>query len=160
MNSITIIGIVIVALIVIPIWYLIYSQGAGKRKLQKEIEALGKGLNISISEHESFKNKVIGLDREGQKGAFAVLNGTDNKVYIADLKLYTRCSVNKELLNSGSKYDNDVVSRISLHFSPKNKATVELVFPVYSEEEDSDLANELMVAQSWAEKFNMVIHKT
>ena len=120
----------------------------------------GKGLNISISEHESFKNKVIGLDREGHKGALAVFNSNDNKVYIADLKQYSRCSVNKELLNSGSKYDNDVISRISLRFSPKNKGTEELVFPVYSDTEDKDLANELMVAQEWAEKFNLVIQKS
>ncbi|HNX79438.1 MAG TPA: hypothetical protein PKJ24_06130 [Prolixibacteraceae bacterium] len=159
MNSITIIGIIITALIIVPIWYLIHTQGAGKRKLEKEISALGKGMNISISEHESFKNKVIGIDREGFKGALAVLTPGDHKLYIADLKQFNRCSVNKELLNSGSKYDNDVVNKITLRFTPKNKGTEEVTFPVYSEAEDKDLANELMVAQNWAEKFNLVIQK-
>ena len=159
MNSITIIGIVITALIIIPIWYLIQSQSAGKRKLEKEISALGKGLSISITEHESFKNKVIGIDRDGLKGAMAVFHAGENQLFVADLKLFNRCSVYKELLNSGSKYDNDVISKISLRFSPKNKETQEIWFPVYAESEDRDLANELILAQNWAEKFNMVIHK-
>ena len=157
MNSVTIIGIILAALIIVPIWFLIMHQNAGKRKLEKEIASLGKGLNISISEHESFKNKVIGLDRDGHKAALAVFNGSENRVYVADLKQYNRCTVTKDLLNSGSRYDNDVVSRVALQFIAREKGKENMTFPVYDEAEDKDLANELVVAQEWAEKFNMLI---
>jgi hypothetical protein len=159
MNSTVLIGILFAAIIIFPIWFLVLHQSAGKRKLEKEISALGKGHNIEISEHESFKNKVIGIDREGYKGAFAIFNELGNQVLVADLKQYSRCYVDRILLNSGSKYDNEVVSKISLQFVVKTKGIENLVFPVYTDTVDKDLANELMIAQEWADKFNGIIHK-
>jgi hypothetical protein len=159
MNSITLIGIIITAAIIVPIWLLIRSQSAGKRKLEKEIASLGKGYNIDITEHESWKNKVIGIDVENAKGAFAVLNVPESQVLIVDLKQYIRCFVDKELLNSGSKYDNNVISKISLQFVARAKNTGNLVFQIFVDSDDLDLGNELIVAQEWAEKFNNIIQK-
>jgi hypothetical protein len=159
MSSTVWIGILFAAIIIVPIWMLVLHQSAGKRKLEKEITSLGKGHNIEITEHESFKNKVIGIDREGFKGALAIFNEHGNQVFLADLKQFSRCYVDKELLNSGSKYDNDVVSKITLQFVARTKGTENLVFPVYTDTIDKDLANELMIAQEWADKFNGVIHK-
>jgi hypothetical protein len=159
MNSITIIGIIITALIVIPIWLLIRSQNVGKRKLQKEINALGKGNNIEITEYESWKNRVIGLDRENAKGAFAILNTPESQVFIADLKQYSRCFVDKEMLNSGSKYDNNVISKINIQFVARAKDTGNLVFPIFVDSVDPNLGNELMIANKWADLFNIIIHK-
>ena len=159
MNSITIIGIIFTALIIIPIWLLIRSQNVGKRKLQKEINSLGKGYNIEITEYESWKNRVIGIDRENAKGALAIFKEPENQVFIADLKLYSRCFVDKELLNSGSKYDNNVISKINLQFVARAKDTGNLVFPIFVDSDDLNLGNELMIANKWADLFNLIIHK-
>jgi hypothetical protein len=159
MNSITIIGIIIIAFFITPIWVLARSQSLGKRKLQKVIASLGQGYEIKIAEHESWSNKVIGLDREGSKAAFAILNNPENKVYIADLKQYSYCGVVKNLLGSGSKYENDAISSINLQFLVRTKGTENLSFPLYSDSVDSNLGNELLIAKQWADKFNGVIHK-
>jgi hypothetical protein len=159
MNSITIIGIVFTALIIVPIWLLIRSQSVGKRKLQKEINSLGKGYNIDITEYESWKNRVIGVDRENAKGAFAIINPPESQVFIADLKQYSRCFVDKELLNSGSKYDNNVISKINIRFVARSKETGNLVFPIFLDSVDLNLTNELVIANKWADLFNIIIHK-
>jgi len=160
MNSVTIIGIIFFAVIVVPIAMLIRSQSAGKRKLQKEITALGKGNEIDISEHESWKNKVIGIDRENNKGAFAIIHPPKNQIFIADLNLYSRCFVNREMLDPGSKNDSNVISKISIQFVAREKGTENLVFPLYVDTEDQTLGNELMIAEEWADKFNGMVHKT
>jgi hypothetical protein len=159
MNSITIIGIIITALIIVPIWLLIRSQNVGKRKLQKEINALGKGYNIEITEYESWKNRVIGVDRPNAKGALAILNPTESQVFIADLKQYSRCFVDKEFLKSDSKYNNNVISKINIQFVARAKDTGNLVFPIFVDSIDLNLANELMIANKWADLFNLIIHK-
>jgi len=159
MNATIITGIIITLLIVGPIWWLIRSQSAGKRKLQKEIASLGTGYDINITEHESWGNKVIGIDRDGDKAACVILSNPSNQVFIADLKKFGRCYVEKNLLNSGSKYDNDVISSINIHFVSREKETPDLIFPIYKESVDVALGNDLQIVEEWVDKFNGVIHK-
>ena len=157
MNSTTIIGIIILAAIVIPLWLLIRSQSLGKRKLQKEMAALGKGKDINISEHESWGNKIIGFDREGAKAAFADFHPVQKRVYIVDLKYYNRCYMEKRILPPASKKAQEVVNGIYLHFVPRDNGHPEEVFPLYNDETDSSLSNELKIGEEWADKFNVVI---
>ncbi len=159
MDTTIIIGIIITAAIVVPIGWLIRSQGAGKRKLEKEIAALGDKSELNITEHESWNNKVIAIDRDGGKAFFAVFGNPSKQVQIAELKKFNRCYTVKNLLNSGSKYDNEVISNISIHFVPSEKGAQELVFPLYTDSVDLTLGNELQVAAEWVDKFNGVIRK-
>ncbi|HNZ69238.1 MAG: hypothetical protein WBK43_05865 [Prolixibacteraceae bacterium] len=159
MNSIVIIGIIITALIVGPIWWLIHTQGAGKRKLEKELAALGQKEGIEISEHQSWSNKVIGLDREHEKAAFLIQGNPQNKIILADLKKYTGCSVEKKLLENGSKENAILFSSIALCFTPREKSAPALVFPLYTDEEDMTLNNELHIAEEWSGKFNVIIRR-
>jgi len=159
MNTTIIIGIIITAAIVVPIGWLIRAQGAGKRKLEKEIAALGNKSELNITEHESWNNKVIAIDRDGGKAFFAVFGNPSNQVQIAELKNFDRCYTVKNLLNSGSKYDNEVISNISIHFVPSGKGAQELVFPLYIDSVDLTLGNELQIAAEWVDKFNGAIRR-
>ena len=157
MNSITIIGIILLMGIILPIWYLIRSQNAGKRKLEKEIKALGKGEDLNISEHESWGNKIIGLDREGTKVAFVDQRSSDKQITIMDLKKFSRCYLNKETIPPATKKGSEIVSSVSLNFVAKEKANPDEVITLFRDTVDLTLTNELHIAGEWADKINMVI---
>lgn len=159
MSATAITGIVIIALIIVPIWYLIHSQGAGKRKMEKELATLGQKGEMSISEHEAWSNKVIGLDREHEKAAFFVQASPQSKILVADLKLFSRCQVERNLLETQPKGNAIVYSSIRIRFIPREKATTEVAFPLFTDTEDMTLSNELQLAEEWSEKFNIVMKK-
>jgi hypothetical protein len=159
MNSTIIVGIIIIAMIIVPIWYLIHSQSTGKRKLEKELAALGKNGEINISEHESWGNKVIGLDRENEKAAFFVQGSPKNKILLADLKKFTKCYVEKNLLNTNNMSNAFIYSSVQVRFSPREKSGEELVFPLFVDHEDMTLSNELQIAEAWSEKLNVIMRK-
>jgi len=159
MNSVTIIGIIIVAVIVVPIWYLIYSQGSGKRKLEKELAAMGKGSDLHITEHESWGDKVIGLDREGEKAAFAVHKNPHSEVFTADLRHYAKCYTEKNALETKGNGNTIVISSVMIHFVGKEKGTPDVTFPLFVDSEDMTLTNELQIAEEWTEKFNVILRK-
>lgn len=159
MDSTIIIGIIIIAIIIVPIWYLMHSQGAGKRKLEKELASLGEKDGIRISEHESWGNKVIGLDRENEKAAFLIQGNPQSRILMADLKKYTRCIVEKNMLDTGSKGNAIVFSSIFLRFLAKEKGAEDLLFPLFVDHEDMTLSNELQIAEEWSEKFKVILRR-
>ncbi len=159
MSSTVIIGIIIVAVIVVPIWYLIYSQGSGKRKLEKELAAMGKGRDLNITEHESWGNKVIGLDREKEKAAFAIHKTPQSQVFITDLPQYARCFMEKNALDTKGKGNAIVISQVLIHFIGKDKGIPDVTFPLFVDSEDMTLSNELQIAEEWTEKFNVILRR-
>jgi hypothetical protein len=158
MNSTIIVGILLIVLIIAPIWWLIRSQGAGKRKLQKEIASLGKDHDINITEHELWSNKVIGIDRENDKAAYAILMTPSNQLFITDLRLFSRCYVEKNLLASDSK-NQDIISSINIHFVSREKEVQDTIWPIYIDSVDLTLGKELHIAGEWVDKFNAAIYK-
>lgn len=159
MDSTVIIGIVLALVIISPIWWLIRSQGAGKRKLEKEVIAQGNGFTLNISEHESWVNKVIGIDREAEKAAFAIFGTPSNQLFVADLKQFNRCYAEKKLLDTKLKGGMDTISDILIHFVPREKGAADVVFPIYSDATDTSLGNELHISEEWVDKFNGIIHR-
>jgi len=157
MNSTLITGIIIILAIIVPIWLLMRSQTQGKRKLQKKLAILGKGNALNITESESFGNKVIGLDREGAKVAFSDFTDKEKEVYIADLKLFDHCFVDKKYLTTTYKKAGDVISGIDLNFVASSKGASGLVIPLYDDSRDQTLTNELQIAQEWADKITLII---
>ncbi len=159
MTSTIITVIIVIAIIALPVWLLMHLQGAEKGKFKKEIAALTKKEGISISENESWGNKFIGVDREQEKAALIILGDPQNRVFIADLKNYSKCSVEKNLLNAGGKGNAIVYSSIVLRFVARSRSAEDLVFPLYTDHEDMTLTNELQIAGEWSEKFNGIMRK-
>lgn len=159
MDSTLIIGIIIVLAIVSPIWWLIRSQSAGKRKLENEVAAQGNGFSLNITEHESWGSKVIGIDREGEKAAFAVFGNPSNQLYVADLKQFSRCYAEKKLLDTKVKGATDTFTDILIHFVPRDKGARDVIFPIYSDAVDTSLGNELHISEEWIDKINGIIHR-
>jgi hypothetical protein len=159
MNSTTIIGIILLFAIILPVWILIRNQNAGKRKLEKEIKTLGKGEDLNISEHESWGNKIIGLDRDGAKVAFVDQRSSDKKIVVVDLKIVSRCYLNKETTPPATKKGSEIVNRISLNFVPNEKGNPEEVITLFLDTVDMTLTNELHIAGEWMDKINVIIRK-
>lgn len=159
MSSTAIIGLIIVAIIILPIWYLIHSLGSGKRKLEKELAALWKGGTLNITEHESWGNKVIGLDREGEIAAFAIFENPHSQVFIADLQQYSKCNMEKTALDTKGKENAMVISHVLIRFVGKEKGTPDVTFPLFGNPEGGTLSNELQIAEEWTEKFNVILRK-
>lgn len=159
MGSTTITGIIIIAVIILPIWYLIRTQSAGKRKLHKLLEESGKGSEFEATEHESWSGKIIGIDRDHGKVAYANLKDASNHIHLVDLALYNRCFSDKTQKNNGSKNGESALSGISLHFVAREKGTPDYIIPLYSDEIDNELTNEIQLAEEWADKINSSLKK-
>jgi hypothetical protein len=159
MTSTIITVIIVIAIIALPVWLLMHLQGAEKGKFKKAIAALSQKEGISISENEPWGNKIIGVDREQEKAALIILGDPHNRVFIADLKNYSKCNVEKNLLNAGSKGNAIVYSSIVLRFVARSKSVEDLAFPLYTDHEDMTLSNELQIAGEWSEKLNGVMRK-
>lgn len=75
------------------------------------------------------------------------------------MKNYSKCNVEKNLLNAGSKGNAIVYSSIVLRFVARSKSVEDLAFPLYTDHEDMTLSNELQIAGEWSEKLNGVMRK-
>lgn len=159
MTSTIVTVLIVIVIIALPVWLLMHLQGAEKGKFKKEIAALCKKEEISISENESWGNKIILVDREKEKAALIILGDIQNRVFTADLKNYSKCSVEKNYLNGGSKGSAIVFSSIVLRFVARSKSVEDLVFPLYTDHEDMTLSNELQIAGEWSDKFNGIIRR-
>lgn len=159
MSFTTILGLLLLSGFIIPVFIVIQKQRIEKKKLEQFFSELEKQKNIRFSEHEACKNKIIGIDNGSQKAIFIIRDKTHNESHIIDLRDFSECSVEKNMVTSGSDSSIQAVASIRLRFKPRDKAHPFQLFTLFNEEEDFTLGAELRIAEAWAAKFNAFIKK-
>lgn len=159
MSLTTILGLLMLSIFVIPAFIVIQKQRIEKKKLEQFLSALEKEKNIRISEHETWKNKILGVDLASQKALFIIRDKTHNEIQIIELNGFSGCSVEKNMVTSESDSSIQAVAAIRLRFKPRDNSRPFQSFSLYIEEDDETLGSELRIAEAWAAKFNASIKK-
>jgi hypothetical protein len=159
MNFTTILGLLLLSGFLIPLWIVIQKQKTEKKKLEQFLSELEKEKNIRISDHETWKNKIIGIDYDSQKALFIIRDKTHNESRIIDLIGFSGCSVEKSMVTSESDSSIQAVAAIKLRFKPRDKSRPDQIFSLFIEEDDQILGAELRIAEAWVAKFNASIKK-
>ncbi len=157
MDTITIIGILVLAAFAIPVAIVMQKQNREKKKLVEMLAQLGQEYQINITEHEAWRNKLIGLDPKSGK-ALLIIKGTNgNDINIIDLHKFTKCEVEKFAIASETDSSLQAVSQVRIRFIPREKNQKDMHFILFNEESDHTLGVELRIGNDWVEKFSKIL---
>jgi hypothetical protein len=143
-----IIGIVALALFVVPIMYIKSIQKKKAARHLQEFLDLGKAQQLTLTRHEFWDdNYGIGLD-EGQQKLFYVnkFAGREQQLVVplANMKQCTVSTTNREA--NGSK----IMEQIGLRFVSRNPKDREMYLEFYNREVNLMLSEELQIANRWS----------
>lgn len=153
MNLSTIlIGLVLILLFLVPVIFLVRASSGSKRKFIKDLIDLAKSKNCSISEHDHWNNRIIGMDKD-HRNLFYINKTTNNELTaVIDLTQVKHCEVVKKSRNTGKKANNlPVIQKLELVFSyiDNNKPDTSLDF--FNSDFDSSFPeDEFKLAEKWA----------
>jgi hypothetical protein len=159
MSFTVIVGLLLLSGFIIPAFIVIQKQRSEKKKLEQFLTEFEQHKNIRISEHETWKNKIIGVDYDSRKALFIIRDKTHNESQIIELNGFSGCSVEKTMIISEEDSSIQAVDAIRLRFKPRDKSHPDQLFSLFVEEEDQNLGAELRIAEAWAVKFNTSIKK-
>lgn len=117
-TSATIIGIVIAAIIIIPIFFMIRSQSAFKNKIKGIKDYYSRNNHFDFSFAETQNKKVLALDKKNKGFLLIDFNVTPEQVSFLDLNEVQDCRLEKT-----TKGNTDVVIQIDFEFKMKDQST-------------------------------------
>lgn len=125
--------LIFLALMIIPIWWLVQSGGKKKKELLKRVNQIKSQYQLNFSQSESWDNIVLGLDQAAGKLLwFKDLNGTDQHILI-DLDAIDQCKkVNVSRNVKVGKDSSLVVDQLGLELIPAAGNGVPTVLEFYN----------------------------
>lgn len=157
MNITVIIGILMLSAFVVPVWILMQKQKKSRKKLEQYLISLERDKNLKISEHETWRDKVIGIDKDNGKAVFIIQNTDGNLVSIVDLTKISKCMSEHSSISADSKGSVQAVTGIRIRFVNREKGQPDQVFELYNEERDQTVGAELRTAEAWVQKFRTIL---
>ncbi len=157
MDSIAFIGIGVLIAFALPVVILALKQKKNKKRLELHLSGIEKEHGIKISEHETWRNKIIGLDAAGKKALLVVKEGQENRVSLVNLSHITKCDVEKTTVASDTDVRLQAVGEVRIRFFARQKTEKEQVFVLFRDDTDHNLGPELSIASCWAEKYNRLV---
>lgn len=143
-----VVGAVLTALCIGPFLFLILSGKANSRKIIKLFDIQSSMRELNISEHDSWKNKAIGIDPSKKELLFVQSKKGEVKTVVVKLNDYISCQTNEHYRNTEDSSES-IISRITLDFSPaKNKAS-NLSLEIFDLKTDMDLEAEQVLMKKW-----------
>ncbi len=155
----TVVGLLLLSGFLIPAFIVTQKQRIEKKKLEQFLSEFEKRKNIRISEHETWNNKIIGVDYASQQAIFIIWDKSHNESQIIDLHGVSGCSVEKTMVISELDSSVQAVAAIRLRFKPRDKSCPDQLFSLFIEEDDQTLRAELRIAEAWAVKINALLKK-
>ncbi|MFT2010194.1 hypothetical protein ACMA1I_16080 [Pontibacter sp. 13R65] len=142
-----IIGLLSVALFVVPIMFVQRKQKAKRLKLLQEFIGLAGQRQVNIDLHDSWDPYyTIGIDTVKKKLFYTLRNEGQEQQSFVDLAEVGACSVkNSNRDQNGEK----IIDRIDLVLSSRNARQADRVLEFYNREVSLNFNNELMRAEKW-----------
>lgn len=159
MNITVIVGLLLLSAFIVPAIIVIQKQRKNRKQLEDFLKKVESENSMKITEHETWRNKIIGIDFLGQKALFVIRDKTQNVIEIVDLRYVTGCSSERSVVTSEFDKSVQAVSAVRIRFRGRDKAHPDQVFQIYTEEIDTTIGAELRIAEVWVEKFNKSIKK-
>lgn len=144
----TIVGLIIIALGVLP--FIILSRGEKKKEKQllQSISKIAATQNCTISQHDFCSNFVIGLD-EAKKHVFLYKESNQEKEEIfVDLAQVKACKLIKEDRRINNKNESySIIDKLYLSFKTFENKEIRMEF--YSSDVNLQLSGELQMIEKW-----------
>ena len=153
MDITIVVGVLMLAAFLVPVGILIQKQKKNRKKLEEYLHSLEKERNMKISEHETWRNKIICIDRDNGKAVFVSQNGSGNQVNVVDLRNVSRCMAEHSTISAESKSSVQAVTGVRIRFVNREKGQPDHVFELFSEEKDQTIGAEIRTAETWVQKF-------
>ncbi len=153
-----IVGIIILAAFVVPVALYTIRQNNKKKALESCLSGIGKDYDIRIFDHQSWGNKIIGLDTAARKAVLITReNQGENLVELVDLSQISKCMVEKSTVASENGGSVDAVREVRIRFVPREKTKKDQLFVIFNDEGGQDLGPELGIATEWTDKFSRLV---
>lgn len=153
-----IIGLIILAITLLPFALLRINRIKRENKLLKELEQLAQSQHGQIDEHEICGNFIIGIDQLHKKVFFQMKNQSDFVQQFVDL---TTCKASKVINTSKTSVNpngaHTYIEKIEILFLPLSQHEKEIQFELYNIKFTPQLSGELQAAENWSKKINQLI---
>ncbi len=159
--GITLIGVIIILLFILPIIIVTRNSKSGDKKSLKRINDLATISNSSISQFEILNNKIIGIDNDNLKLFFSrkTTEGfQENVINLAEIKKCQILSFNKKINNIEGSYK--VTEKIELSFTYFDINKQKQILDCYNIEYDNFMINEeFKFAEKWEKIINNILYE-
>ena len=157
--SILIIGLVLLAIYIVPTVILARFHMNSRKRFFKELFTLAKQRDCIISQHDFWNKTAIGIDKD-YRSLFYISKTTNNDDMVTiNLLEVLKCQIVKKRRNIGKHVDNSpVIEKLGLIFTYFDKEKPETFLEFYNF--DSNFLSsdkELSLTEKWAGIVNEVI---
>jgi hypothetical protein len=150
--SIVIIGLVLIAIYMVPAVILARLGLKSKKRLIKELIELAEQSNCHLSEHNYWNNTAIGIDQE-HPNLFYINKTTNNERTIRiNLSEVQTCQIVRKSKNPGKKsHSSSAIEKLGLVFTFIEKNKPDLFLEFFNTDFDDSISNEyLEQAEKWS----------
>lgn len=160
-NGTIIIGIVIIAICVVPFIWMTRARVSREKRLFAELSKFASGFQGTVTRHEFGRGFAIGVD-ENQQAVFFLQKQKDaeNLLTYVNLKEMQGCRVINTTRNV--KHADGVYTtteKLELGFTPMDKNQPVVTLEFYNEADKMQLANELQLVEQWSKIINGMMKK-
>ncbi|MGB4204048.1 MAG: hypothetical protein WBJ84_00320 [Bacteroidales bacterium] len=156
-----IIGLVLILLCFIPIWFFQRNQTKGLRKLSKAFKQSLANNNLTVNQPEFWNNSYgIGVDDSQGKLIYIKLENDVTREYVVDLSQIDKCSIQKKTQTSSSgKNSFQTIEGLNLVLTRKNAEKQNDILEFYNVIEDRQLKGEEQIIEKWKKTIDGHIQK-
>lgn len=140
----TLIGVIIIAIIFVPIVYLIMNASGRDKKIKKSVEKLSEAQGLKLNQIDIIGNLIIGVDEVSKKLIYTTKNNATNDYKILDLDNVKDCRA-KTIKN-----DTKTLDWVGLEFTEKAGKN-EITF--YDEHDEHELGKDAFVCLQDAKRW-------
>jgi hypothetical protein len=149
--STTMVGLVLVALILLPILYFNFKKSIAKKQMLDAFKALAREKGIEIGQHEFWRDSVIGIDPVKKMVLYQRKNETENMVQIVRLEDVNRCEqvTISSTPDTAVKGEQRVIQRLDLRFTFKTKNWPDELLTFYDADKVLQLDDDIIRMSTW-----------
>ncbi|MDP4186080.1 MAG: hypothetical protein Q8862_13100 [Bacteroidota bacterium] len=152
------ISIILSLFFIIPVSLLIYSVKQKERKLKNAFLSAINENNLIIAKHESWKNKIIGIDNTNDKLLFIHLAADQIKEDLVDLNQISYCTIRHSgIKNYKEGSHSNTSDKLELSLISKDKKVEDINIPFF--DLNSNNPFELKSMQDKAGEWQKLIEK-
>lgn len=149
--STTMVGLVLVALILLPILYFNFRKRIAKKQMLDAFKALAREKGIEISQHEFWRDSVIGIDPAKKMVLYQRKNDAENVVQVIRLEDVSRCEqvTISSTPDTAVKGEQRVIQRLDLKFTFKTKNWPDELLTFYDADKVLQLDDDIVRMSAW-----------
>lgn len=153
--SIAIIGLVIIALFVLPFFLVGVGKNKGQKHLKQALLKIAEEHSCNISEYELWTSSAIGIDETTNNLFFVHLHNdieTAKHIKLSDFRI---CKINNySRVTKDREGNHTAIDRLELELTPFEKVKPVTILEFFNADDSKLYSNELMMVEKWAQIIN------